>query len=182
MIQCAQSWIRLPSPLAHPTAAPHTDPLHVAATFLYPASVKHPFDSIKVKALKRGKGVTLVQVDLVQRKYPVLRAHLFLTNFAARRGEDPPIKGPSFPFPACPLTWPKDLPESVERRHYGGKQIKYSRLTTMRRDAAFEEREKGKVAGAWFEIEGEGEVDGLGKGRESGIGYHWLPIWCDIYV
>ncbi|PWN27020.1 hypothetical protein BDZ90DRAFT_232597 [Jaminaea rosea] len=179
MIQAAQAWVRLPSTHSHPTAAPHIDPLHVSATFVYPQSISKPL-SIVVKPLKRGKGVTLAQVDLTQENTVVLTAKLYLTNFAARRGADPPIKGPSFPSHPCPLTKPGEV--TSQSKHYGGKQVKFRELISMRRDDAFEERNKGKVAGAWFEITGDGERDGLADGKERGVGYHWLPIFCDMYL
>lgn len=207
MLQAAQSWARLPSPHAHPRAAAHVDPLHVSATFLYPASLKRPF-VIEVNPLKRGKALSLVEVRFKQpsassasapsQTWPtMLIATVYLTNFPARsQGPDPPMAGPSISrdspyFTRCGLQDPDELMRTTKSSPiYNLRKVHFRHLLQIHTDEQLAQRslqggrtwgDNGAV-GAWFTLVDQGEQDGLDKGKERGVGYNWMPLVCDSYL
>ncbi|CAO1633707.1 unnamed protein product [Parajaminaea phylloscopi] len=203
LIQAAQYWVRLPSSHAHPTAAPHVDPLHVSATYVIPATLKKPF-RIVVTPHKRGKGVSLVEVRLLQPQSTddgedlekwnlILLAQLFLNNFAARGQEGAPISGPSLSADSphltrCGLTDAREVMASTKPRpglpkmHFRDISMSYPDREFNRRSV--EERGPGTngAAGFWHELDRRDEQDGLAKGREHGVGYNWIALACDLFV
>lgn len=189
--------MRLPSSYAHPRAAPHVDPLHVSATYLIPATLKKPF-KIVVSPLKRGKGVSLVDVRLLQPSSnetwnAVVIATVYLNNFAARREADPPISGPTLDkdsvyLTRCGLSDPYKIFAEVKPSP-GMEKFRFRDVTRFYPDLNFYRRSlenKGPggngAAGFWLELSRQGERDSLPKGREHGVGYNWMCLACDLGV